>query len=433
MKKNRAICNFIFLTVLVIICFVFSFVGFILPTTNYYFKGFVNSVPLGYDFDGGVMAIYNVEKASYLDQSTSEVVDNTINRVYQLLSADFNEPIVKKVNDSQIKVVIPASTISSDYLVGEIEFTTAKVDTSDPDATEKIMTSEHIKSASYVSNSGSPGVYIEFNDDGKQIFEETTKTFEENSSGTLYIYADKSYSSPVSAVSITTTQTSGYLYLSGGTLTTRAIAEAFADKITSSLVGANMTIDGNELIISSTIENVIFLVSSLILLGVIIASFIYLFFKYRQAGLIAILSLSIFILVDMIIVCIPEFFQLSIYSMIASIILYAFGFWTHALYLENSKRECSLGKKLINGFKSGYNKTYNVLIDTCAIGFVFSLVGFLMGSGAIKSVSIVAMFSFPVIALTSILLFRGLIKWYLYINLTDYKKVNFTKGETVNE
>ena len=61
MNKPTAIKRYIFLVVFMVIGFVLTFCQFEVPFTNYVYNGFANSIKLGLDLKGGVLAVYQAE------------------------------------------------------------------------------------------------------------------------------------------------------------------------------------------------------------------------------------------------------------------------------------------------------------------------------------------------------------------------------------
>lgn len=435
MKKKRAIRNFILLSILIVICFVFSFVGFNVPTTTNRFKGFINSIPLSLEYGNGVMAIYDVETADYFDGTNAEALNKTVERVTKMVHQYYNEAVVSKYGENQIKIVVPDTGISSELLVGEIEIFNGKYDATSNST--PIMTGKHIKDAKYQSGNGTPYVYIEFNEEGKAILSEQTTTMASSSSGgTIYIYLGKDYTSseaPFIQLSIDQAIDTGYLPLSGGRITTRAIAEMYVNRVNSGLIGTNMTINGDVLTFASSANAVLSILSIVILLILIILSFVYAYIKYKELGLVIILSMLFFTAIGIVGISLPTFIQMSFVTILGLALAYVITFITHIFVVEEAKKEFYLGKKLPASLKSGHNKSLSLLTDIFVVTFGISLISYLAGVGAIKAIASVVGILMLVGAFTAMLLFRGLISWYLNINSVDFKKVNFVKGENLNE
>ena len=436
MKKKRAIFNFILLTILVMIFLVFSFISVRVPTTNYIFKGFLNGIPSGIEYDGGVMAIYDVETLSEEDDLDS-AIERAMSRVYDLLSKDYNEPLVYRYGD-QIKVVVPDETINKNYLVGAVEFSTELV--SDSSTFEAKLTGDHIASAKYMSSNGTASVYIEFNEEGKEILAELTESATQTAPVTLYVYVDKNYTddsgnhSYYSAVSVGAAVENGYIQLSGGTtIQTQETATAFANKIESGKLGINMKIDGAENVIEPSLSKATIIISEVGLLLVIVATIAYLIVKYKELGLVSSLSMMIFSVLSIILLSIIPIIELSVSTIAGVIIAYLAMFVVIVQNNENIKKEYELGKKFTPSFKSGYVKSLPMMIDIFACLLGMGIIGIWLATGALKSMAAVLLLTSLVGAFVAMLIHRMVCKIYLNINFYDEKKVNFKKVEQANE
>ena len=100
MKKKIAIGNFIVLALIIVLCFVFSFVSFKIPGTVLNFKGFLGAMPKSLEYSSGITATYEVEIADYINASEEEAVNIAINRVHKLLKNDYSEAVVEKVDSN---------------------------------------------------------------------------------------------------------------------------------------------------------------------------------------------------------------------------------------------------------------------------------------------------------------------------------------------
>lgn len=435
MKKRSSICNFIILTVLVLLLLVFSFISVRVPTTNYIFKGFFNAIPNGIEYDGGVMAIYDIETLDAEDNLDS-AIEKAMHRVQDLLSKDYNETVVSRVGD-KIKVVVPDKTISRNYTVGFVEFATEQVKEGS-DFVAKLNGS-HIKKAQYMSANGTATVYIEFTDEGKNVLKELTSSATSSSPVTLYVYVDKKYDTDnsynyYSAVSVEGTVENGFIQLSGGsTITTKAAATAFANKIESGTIGVNMTIDGEEMSVSPVVNKDVVIISEVLLLLIVVCSIVYLVLKYKELGLVASLNTVIFATLTIVALSLTTLVELSSATLLAVIISYIVVFVNSILFIENIKNEYENGKKFIPAFKSGYVKTIPMMIDIYSVMFGLSILGLWLANGALKSFAVVFLFTSLIGAFMMMLMFRGLTKLYLNINNYDAKKVNFKKAEQANE
>lgn len=439
MKKKRAIRNYAILAILLLVCLIFSFISFRIPTTVDNFAGFINGIYRGIDFNGGITATYVVEHSETFDGDMSVAVDKAVFRVESLLSDEFTEYYVEKVDEDKIRITIPnlsdATTIETKDIVNYIAFTTEEV--SDPETYTATFTGANITNAQYYTANGAFGTLIEFDDEGKEALLDMASSV--GDSGTLYIYQNKDFSSvllriSVDSDSLTTIAQNKQLFVSDVSLfPTKGDAQVFADKIASGMLQIDMTIDGDISEVSPVYGEVFTIGALLIMIAFIIASIIYLVIKYGQMAIATALSLLSFVVLSIIIMPLITSVQMSVVGLVAMIIAYLITFIAHINYLEKARQEFESGKKFVASFKSAYTKSVVANADIFAIVLIVGIIGALVCAGTIKTASIVLSVLVIPGALASMLIHRGLVKWYLDINPTKYKKINFEKGVTENE
>ncbi|MBE5735685.1 MAG: hypothetical protein E7361_04505 [Clostridiales bacterium] len=437
MKKKRATRNFIILGILLLFCFIFSFVSFRIPTTVDNFVGFYNGIYGGIDVSGGVTATYVVEHYDDFEGDTSVAVDKAMDRVEGMLRREYNEYFVEKVGEDKIRVTIPkltdSTTITSNYLVNYITFATEEI--KDAEAYKPTFTGANITSASYFSANGTFGTLIKFDDEGK----EALKAMAEKSPSTLYIYQDKDYTSVLLRISVdkdslTQIADSNQLFISDKSLFPgRDEAEIFADKVASGMIGVDMELDGEVSMIPPALGENAGLSIGLILLACLLASFAFLVIKYRELAFATIMSLLTFVAMSLIIMPIFTAIQVSLAGVVGIIAIYLITFIAHIIYLEKARKDFAKGKKLLASFKSSYVKSVLANVDMYVVILLTAIASLFVAIGAIKTVAIiVAILTIPSM-LSSMLIHRGMVKWYLDINPTKYKRINFEKGEASDE
>lgn len=436
MKKKAAKGYFITLTAIIIISFIFSFVGFPVPTTSKNFTGFLNAIPKGLDFGGGVVAVYEVEK-HYYDGSTDKAMHDTVDRVSNLLNKNYKEPQVYTSGNSHITVRLPGNTINPNYLVGVIEFDTESDhsghDHEHEDTKAHKLNGSHVDYAKYVSTNGVPTVWIQFTKKGNEILKEMTKEFSDAEPGTIYLYANKDYDNPLLQVQLGSQVKSGYIQLSGGSLATKASASEIVNKIQSGKIGTNMTLVGT----ASTIAPLYSKATQMLLIAlfflIIVLSFIYLYIRYNELGLVAMLSISVFLSLSFIILPLMNIFTLTLASLISATMLYLSVFALHLLFIQNVQQDYQSGKKFAISFKNGYFKSLSTFADFFAITATMAIAGLIFGGGIIKNMASLLLPGLVIAAFVVMVVFYGLMKWYLVINNHSYKKVNFNKAGNLDE
>ncbi len=442
MKKQRAIRNYIILSILLLVCFVFSFVSFKIPTTVNNFAGFINGIYRGTDFNNGVTATYTVSHTDNYENDESATLAAKA-RVEKLISAKYAEFSVEMLDDNKIKIVIPRleedTTISSYDLVNYITFTTTEVTDSNRETFEAKFTGKHISGSRYFSNNGQFGALVEFTEEGKEVLLEMANGLSETSTSTLYIYQNADWTSVLIRISIdksslTTIANSKQLFVSDvSILPTKDDAVNFANKIASGMLNIDMETENGESICSANFGGSASLIAGLIVLAVILITAALLWARYGQLSLAMIMSQLCFVAMSIILLPLFSAIQMSYVGVIGIIFAYAITLIGNIAYVERARDEFAAGKKLLAGFKSAYVKSVISNVDMYVITFVTSVIVALLGMGAIKTIaSVISLLLIPS-AITTLLINRGMVKWYLDINPTKYKKIKFEKGAEADE
>ena len=107
MNKPTAIKRFVLTIVFVIIGFVLTFCQFNIPFTNYTYNGFVNSIKLGLDLKGGVLAVYEASELESSEISFDDALEATRTRLYTMITQDYTEAQVSIQQGNRIRVEVP--------------------------------------------------------------------------------------------------------------------------------------------------------------------------------------------------------------------------------------------------------------------------------------------------------------------------------------
>lgn len=445
MKKKRAIGNFIVLSIIMLLVFVFSFVSFNVPGTTSIFKGFLKSIPQDIEYSDGISATFDLEIADYYNGSESDAFNDTINKVQSLLKNDYSESRVEKYGENQIRVTVPGSYFNTNNIVGFVEFSTSTPDSlsnlTDEERVDKIaLNGSMVKTIKYQSYNGQPGVYIEFNKEGKEKFSKLTENAG-SSAITLYIYTNKNYDSYFSAVSIDSQIDYGYIFLSGGNIKTKSIAQENASKLSTGLIGTNMKLNGSyeqvenafatSIISNNKLTLIIFtsIISALVLIGAII----FLCVRYREFGAIAMLSLFSFLCLNILTFAFIENLFMSVSTISAIGLSFALTLVAHIIILEKMRKKFYNGTKFIASCKNGYKESILTIIDSYAPVLIASLISIFVSFNSLYSFFYAFTISLAFGIFTSLLTFRWFIGLYLNINPTKNIKVNFVKGEKIDE
>ena len=273
------------------------------------------------------------------------------------------------------------------------------------------------------------GVYIEFNKEGKTQFESLTSKAAEGGK-TVYVYLNKDYEGGRQISGIEEKMSDGICYI---TLGSKEDAKTYTDQLNNSVHGINLTIDGNaqtNTSVANTYQKVlcaVFVCLSLVGLS------LFFILKFKEMGWIMSLALFIYAVLNIIILSVIPSFVMSFGTLAVSLVgVLLVGF---AIYLvvEKCQKEFYNGKKLPVSFKSGYKKSIITIVDVYAVTALLGLISLIVAKGTLYCAGLGLLIGSLLGLGTSLLLLRGFMIMYLHINPSKGNKINFTKGENVDE
>ena len=155
--------------------------------------------------------------------------------------------------------------------------------------------------------------------------------------------------------------------------------------------------------------------------------------KFKEMGLVAMLSLASFVVINLITFSLIENLLLSVSIVLAFAISYILTFISHVIILNNISKEYLNGTKFIASFKTGYKKSIATILDVFAPIWLGFLLTYFVAFDALYSFSYFMIISILISVFTSLLTFRWFISIYLKINNSKSKKVNFKREVVKNE
>ena len=286
MKIRRAKQKFA-LVIISLLIGVFLTVGqFIIPFTDYNYNGFANSIKLGIDLQGGVLAVYDVNEGE-TDQDFDAAVDATILRLQSLMADQgYTEAtVIRQSNgtDTQIRIEVPDVDDPQEILnlIGQprkLKFRREESSTSEP-----VLTGDNIKKVQASYQNGEYGVLIEFDGEGTELFFDLTTELVENNDQ-LYMYLGND-ENPFSAPSVQSVIADGTTFISGGYDTLEA-AEDFATQILSGTFSVELELFENSAVSATLGANALQMGILAGIIGIVFV-FIFMYLVYGTFGLIA--------------------------------------------------------------------------------------------------------------------------------------------------
>lgn len=434
MKKRITKRNFIALAVVAVLGLVFTIFSFNIPFTTNTFKGFARAINTGLDFGDGTRAVYTVERADYSKFTSKGYLDSTVEALQKQAVEKYTDARVYALDDNKICIEVPDTYIPSDLQFGILEMKKEKT----ADA-ETYINGSHIKSVKYQMNGAQHGVFIQFTEEGSELFKNLTSdaigSSSNNSSdtsqksGTIYICLNKDYDN-AQGITISEAITQGYAYI---TMSNKTSAQLYAKMLDNSKLGVNFTQEGDTVKIYSTFNTFAKVICTVVVCLVVILSFVYLILKFKDMGWIASLAMLFNALFNIITFSLISSFRLTLGSYLGMILGYLVTFYAVVVLLEKYKAEYASGKKLNPSFKFGYKKALPIILDLFAISVIVNAFIAIFMSGFASSFAIAMLINNAFGLITSLLIMLWFSKMYLKINNVKGEKLNFFKEDKVNE
>ena len=412
------------MAVLAVVGILLCVLSFPIPFTDYDYQGFAKSISLGLDLKGGMEAVYEA-KTTKEGVSLDDAISGTIERLQELLTSEgYSEATVTTEGSNRIRVEVPDVSDPSEVL--DLLGTPAKLAIrKEKDVNAKAyITGDHIKNveSGYNSQSGEWGVSIEFNAEGTKIFKELSEELYE-SKKPIYIYLGDD-EEPFSSPTFSSVIADGKTFISGS-MSTEQAAKEYALKIKSGTFDTELTLLSSSTV-SATLGADALKYSVIAGFVGLILIFAFMIYVYRDFGIIASFSLVFFLQ------AIP-FVQLTLPGIAGIILSLGMAVDANVIIFERIKDEYRHGKRIQNCVQAGFKKALLAIVDSNVTTLIASVVLYILGTGAVKGFAVTLFLGIALSMLTSLLLTRLFVKWYLNINSTNPKKLNLKRGKDVNE
>ncbi len=426
MKKKRAIRNYVFVGLFIAIVLCLCFISFPVPATNYRFCGIAN-LNLGLEFGGGVKNTYELEVADWYEGTEEEAYNEAVNRVQKLLNKYYGDARVYLTGENSITMEVPDTAIDDYLVIGFIEMKSES-----GEEAEAKVTGQDIEKVEYMMSGSTHGVYIEFTKEGQKKFQELTKVVAESDAQTMYIYMDKNYDKPFSQTKVTEENTFGYTFISGSSITTKESGELYANKIASSMIGINMSTELKATEVAGLFGSHSRLIITIATITLVVASIVVAAVLFRGLGLVSSASMLFGLMVSVLIAAVIDL-QITFTGWLAFMLGYAISVALHLYYLSVIKDEFAKGKKFTIAFTSGYRKSLFNILDILLVVSAVSGLLLIVPSNLVKMFAFNMLMTIPGTAYTAMYLNKVLAVNYTAFNSKDYKKLNFTREEEVDE
>ncbi len=219
----------------------------------------------------------------------------------------------------------------------------------------------------------------------------------------------------------------GVTFISGS-MSSQKEAEAYATKILSGTYSVDLELSEKNITTATLGENALFLSIIAGLVGLVLI-FVIMYVVYKNMGLLANLSLIIYVVIYMFLLSILPFVQLTLPGIAGIILGLGMAVDGNIVVFERIKDEFKTGKKIPASFKAGFKRATITVLDSNITTIIASLVLAWLGTGTIRSFAYTLLISIVVSMFTTLVVTRGLLNWALPFNSTNYKKYGLKKGE----
>ena len=425
MNKPTALKRFILTIVFVAIGFVLTFCQFNIPFTNYTYNGFVNSIKLGLDLKGGVLAVYEASELENSDVSFEDSLEATRTRIYNLITKDYTEAQVSIQQGNRIRVEVPDVSDPEDIFdsIGKPAKLEFKI-TEGVDA-DAVLTGSNIQNvyANYNSQDGEWGVTVVFDAEGKQIFADVTTQHVNES---LYIYVNNEL---ISSPTIKEAITGGTTFISGSY--TEQTAEQFATQIMSGTFAVNLTLLENSVISATLGEDAL---KYSLIAGVVglLLIFMFMIWRYRMMGVVASCSLCVYVLLMLFFLQAIPGVQLTLAGVAGIILSIGMAIDGNIIVFERIREEYATGKRIEGSITTVFKRATPSILDSNITTIIAAIILWIFGTGSIQGFAITLLIGLVLSVFNSLVLSRGFFAIYYPFNSTKANRYGLAREVSAN-
>ncbi len=422
MSKRKSRVKFALIALVTIIGLVLTCFSFKIPFTTYTFEGFARAVNLSKDVDGGVLAVYEVSVDN--DDEFTAKYEQTLNNFKTILSnKGIKDASVKTQGENLIRIEVGNNSSVDMISTFETLSNNSEFKITRSGEEEAVMDGSHLKAAKASFQENEWGVALVFTDEGKELFSNITKEASSNgtTTGKIDIWLDGNVIlSPQVAAAITY----GSTFISG--MGSESTAEDYANRFLSSTFEGQLKLITNEEITPVAGKNALMFI--LIALGIaLVISMVVMAVRYGVLGILADFATVIYTILFAFFLQAVPFIELSISGFAAILVGYVLLYVGNILAFERIREEYAAGKKIPASVTSGFKKTWLTVLDINVVACVFAILLLILGAVEIYSFAGILLVGSLLALFTSVIVTKGLVKYYLPINSTKAKKFRLTR------
>lgn len=410
-SKKSSIFMFIVIIFLIVFFSVWGFLGF--EMFGYNFKNLNESIKKGLDLQGGVSVLQEIVG--------EDVSKETLQRTRELLALRVNkfglsEPVVTVEGDRRIRVDL-AGSFDSDDVVKTLT-STGQLNFKDSEG-NVLLTGSDVKNANAVlTQEGKAIIQLKFTPEGTKKFADATRN---NLGKTIEISMDDQVlTNPVVNAEIN----EGEAIIEG----TRSFEEA--NRIASIIQSGALPVTLNTISInkvgptlgSEAIPNTV----KAGIIGFVLI-FIIMFVRYKLPGIIATLSLVIYMLMFLYVFSLIQA-VLTLPGIAGILLTLGMAIDANILIFERIREELIKGKSVKISIKIGFDRAMNSILDSNITTIIAGLVLYFVGTGGVKGFATTLLIGIVLSMFSSIVITKFMIKLVYNMGLRSKGSYGLTKA-----
>ena len=426
MKKKSSIIKLALIGVVLVIGIVLSVCSFRLPFSYYNYNSFASSIKLGLDLKGGIYAVYDSESAG-VDNFDAKLA-GTQKRLQDLLvSKGYTEALVTIEDKTRLRVEVP--DVATPSAVFELIGKPAELEFVLDDTDEIVITGDHVKSAEgyYDSSQGAPVVSLELTDEGADRFGEITAA-NVNKTMSIYIVTDGVRDeTPISTATIQEAITGGRAQITMSGQETQDAVD-LAAQIMSGTFDVKLSLKESSTISPTLGEHALFLgiIAGAVGLLLVIA---FLIWRYRLFGVVATIALVVYTVLMLFFLAVLPWVQLTLPGIAGILLSLGMAVDGNIVIYERIKDEFRDGKSILASLHAGFKKATVAIFDSNITTIFAAIILIIFGTGTISGFGITLLIGIILSMFTSLVVTRGLCKYFTAINNTNEKLYGLKRGK----
>ena len=421
MSKRKSIAIIILLSIAILVVGFMCFAPQVaIPGTVKDYNGILSKVGRGIDLSGGYYVVLTPENSH--GETGQEVLEQAMDILRARLDdKGYTEAVISIQDGDKIRVEIPQ--VEDDGSVLEIIGQTGRLTFKDYTGKEWINGEDHIESAYVAQNTQDGGylVILNFKNRGSSRFAEATAAVSAMEDKALYIYlGDTLVSQPTVAQQINSAsaQIEGYK--------TYEDALSIASVIDSGKLPIEYTVSESRSISSKLGENAIGTSALMGAVGLLVI-FIIMIIRYRGLGLVACISLCIYVLLYIILLAAIPSVQLTLPGIAGILLSIGMAVDANIVIFERIREEFAMDKTVGASIDHGFRHAAITVLDSNITTIFAAIVLWLLCPGTIKGFAITLLIGIVLSLFTSIILSKWLVKVFAPLANDEEKFFNLKR------